>query len=78
MIYIKNVNRHYFRNMVKLKISYIIKNESTYWKENTLMRENRRMKCMKKKLMALVLSGVLFLQSAGIAYGADFSDGAGV
>lgn len=33
---------------------------------------------MKKKLMALVLSGVLFLQSAGIAYGADFSDGAGV
>ena len=30
---------------------------------------------MKKKLMALVLSGVLFLQSAGMAYGADFSDG---
>ena len=33
---------------------------------------------MKKKLMALMLSGVLFLQSAGIAYGADFSDGMGV
>ena len=33
------------------------------------------MKCMKKKLMALVLSGVLFLQSAGMTYGADFSDG---
>ena len=30
---------------------------------------------MKKKLMALVLSGVLFLQSAGMTYGADFSDG---
>lgn len=37
-----------------------------------------RMKCMKKKLMALMLSGVLFLQSAGMAYGADFSDGTGV
>ena len=37
-----------------------------------------RMKCMKKKLMALMLSGVLFLQSAGMAYGADFSDGMGV
>ena len=33
---------------------------------------------MKKKLMALMLSGVLFLQSAGMAYGADFSDGTGV
>ena len=30
---------------------------------------------MKKKLMALMLSGVLVLQSAGMAYGADFSDG---
>ena len=29
---------------------------------------------MKKKLMALVLSGVLFLQSAGMTYGADLSD----
>ena len=33
---------------------------------------------MKKKLMALMLSGVLFLQSAGMAYGADFSDETGV
>ena len=33
---------------------------------------------MKKKLMALMLSGVLVLQSAGMAYGADFSDGTGV
>ena len=33
---------------------------------------------MKKKLMALVLSGVLFLQSAGMVYGADFSDETGV
>ena len=33
---------------------------------------------MKKKLMALMLSGVLFLQSAGMAYGADFSDKTGV
>ena len=33
---------------------------------------------MKKKWMALVLSGVLFLQSAGMSYGAEFSDGAGV
>ncbi len=30
---------------------------------------------MKKKLMALVLSGVLSFQAAGMAYGADFSDG---
>ena len=40
--------------------------------------KNGRMKCMKKKLMALVLSGVLFLQSAGMVYGADFSDETGV
>ena len=33
---------------------------------------------MKKKLMALMLSGVLVLQSAGMAYGADFSDETGV
>ena len=64
--------------MIKLKTAYIIKNESMYWKEDILMRESRRMKCMKKKWMALVLSGVLFLQSAGMAYGAEFSDGVGV
>ena len=33
---------------------------------------------MKKKLMALMLSGVLVLQSAGMAHGADFSDETGV
>ena len=36
------------------------------------------MKRMKKKLMALMLSGVLVLQSAGMAHGADFSDETGV
>ena len=30
---------------------------------------------MKRKLMTLMLSGVLFLQSVGTVYGADFSDG---
>ena len=41
-------------------------------------KKTGRVKCMKKKLMALMLSGVLVLQSAGMAYGADFSDETGV
>ena len=36
------------------------------------------MERMRKKLVALMLAGVLFLQSAGMVYGADFSDGTGV
>ena len=41
-------------------------------------KKTGRVRRMKKKLMALMLSGVLVLQSAGMAYGADFSDGTGV
>ena len=41
-------------------------------------KKTGRVKRMKKKLMALMLSGVLVLQSAGMAYGADFSDETGV
>ena len=41
-------------------------------------KKTGRVRRMKKKLMALMLSGVLVLQSAGMSYGADFWDGTGV